>query len=143
MQIGSATEVGLVRRRNEDALLVDGDRRVFAVADGLGGHPAGDVASQLAIEVLEKELQGLSDGHAPDEVLAEALRAAHEAVMADGWEEPSRRGMATTAVVAHLPQGDREAWVAHVGDSRAYLLHEGQLNQLTRDHTTGGPFLRG
>lgn len=143
VQVGSATETGLVRRRNEDALLVDGDGRVFAVADGLGGHPAGDVASQLAIEVLETRLQATGDGQAPDRVLVEALRAAHQALLADARGEPSRRGMGTTAVVAHLPPGGREAWIAHVGDSRAYLLHDGQLNQLTRDHTTGGPFLRG
>ncbi len=143
VEVGKATEMGLVRRRNEDALLVDGSRRVFAVADGLGGHPAGDVASQLAIEVLDTTLQNVSDGRAPERVLVEALRAAHQALVADAWQEPSRRGMGTTAVVAHLPVSEREAWIAHVGDSRAYLLHEGQLNQLTRDHTTGGPFLRG
>ncbi|MGH3442897.1 MAG: PP2C family protein-serine/threonine phosphatase [Nitriliruptorales bacterium] len=140
MNVGSATDVGRIRQRNEDALLVDRERGLFAVADGLGGHPAGDVASNVALERVDKVATGsaLTGGASPGEVLATSLQEAHEAVRGAAHEELGRTGMGTTAVVAHVEPSETEAWLAHVGDSRAYLLRDGQLRQVTEDHV--GPF---
>lgn len=126
-----ASDVGRVRSRNEDAYLVG--TRVFAVADGLGGHAAGDLASATAIEPLSE-----LDAHPPDDALVAtlntAVRDAHERVRAVAAEDPgARRGMGTTLTAAGV-DGD-ELVLAHVGDSRCYLLRDGALTQRTRDHT--------
>jgi serine/threonine protein phosphatase PrpC len=143
MDVGGRSDVGLVRQRNEDALLVDQQRRVFAVADGLGGHPAGDVASRIAIETIRGELAAVPHDAEVEKALAEALHRAHDAVWHDAEQDRSHRGMGTTAVLAHLSAAEDTAWVAHVGDSRAYLSRDGQVDQLTRDHTSGGLYFRG
>jgi len=134
MQLAYRTEVGHVRQRNEDALLVRPERGVLAVADGLGGHPAGDVASLTAISSLDRA--PLSGESSESDVRAATL-AAHEAVLAAADEEPGREGMGTTLVLAAL--GEATARVLHVGDSRAYLLEpSGQLRALTQDHGLNG-----
>lgn len=140
MQVAARTDVGLVRERNEDDLLVDEEHRVFMVADGLGGHPGGDVASRLAVRAAHAAVtdRPLRDEAEPGAVLGAALRAAHDAVLEGAAQDVSRRGMGTTAVLAHLCEDDRRLWVAHVGDSRAYLFRAGELRQLTTDHTIGG-----
>jgi len=136
MQVGFRSETGHVRTRNEDALFVDTEGRVFAVADGMGGHPAGDVASAVAIARL-KEFFGSYDGSDPAATVVAALREAHAAVLADSHTQPDRRGMGSTAVVALLAED--AAWVGHVGDSRCYLLAEADgLRQVTEDHGAGG-----
>lgn len=142
MKVGSVSDVGLVRPRNEDDLLTAEDRRMFLVADGLGGHPAGDVASHIAVETVDRELtlESLSGGADRADLLADALHRAHEAIVADISRSPERAGMGTTAVLALVGDGADEAWVAHVGDSRAYLAREGRLHQVTDDHRSGGPF---
>lgn len=138
MDVASTTETGHVRRRNEDAVLVATEERVFAVADGLGGHPAGDVASGVAIERLRDDLAGGALDGDPARALVDALHAAHERVVTSAREDPSRRGMGTTAVVAHVRPDEGRAWIAHVGDSRAYLLRDGRLRQVTTDHAANG-----
>ena len=134
VQVAARTEIGHVRSRNEDALLVAREDGLLAVCDGLGGHPAGDVASAVAVDSLRAsaaEAAGSQDG------LVAAVHAAHDAVVAAASAHPERSGMATTVVVATL--GDGTVRVAHVGDSRAYLLDpDGQLAQVTRDHGMGG-----
>lgn len=142
MKVGSASDVGLVRRRNEDNLLTAEDRRMFAVADGLGGHPSGHIASRIVVGSLDEQLtlDVLTNGRDRGEVLTDALRNAHAAIIEDVSRSPDRAGMGTTAVVAHVGEGADEAWVAHVGDSRAYLARGDQLRQVTRDHRSGGPF---
>jgi PPM family protein phosphatase len=134
MQVAARTELGHVRARNEDALLVAGEDGLAAVFDGLGGHPAGDVASATAAASLRDA--GLGAASSAEDLVA-ALQAAHDAVTAAADEDPDRTGMATTAVVATLAGGT--VLVAHVGDSRAYLRHgDGRLEQVTRDHGMGG-----
>ena len=134
MQVAARTEVGHVRARNEDALLVALDDRLLAVCDGLGGHPAGDVASATAVESLRASAPSAASS---SDALVEALRTAHVAVVSAAGEDPDRKGMATTVVAATL--GDGTATVAHVGDSRAYLRDpDGALTQVTRDHGMGG-----
>jgi protein phosphatase len=134
MQVAARTEVGHVRARNEDAVLVAGEDGVVAVFDGLGGHPAGDVASATAAASLRES--GLTAASSGDDLVA-ALQAAHAAVGAAADGEPGRSGMATTAVVATF--SGSTARVAHVGDSRAYLRDpDGRLQQVTEDHGMGG-----
>ncbi len=142
MKVGSASDVGLVRRRNEDDVLTAEDRRTFAVADGLGGHPSGHVASRIAVGSIDNQLtlDALAGADDRGEVLVEALREAHQAIVRETSRSPERSGMGTTAVVMHIAEGADEAWVAHVGDSRAYLTRDDQLRQVTRDHRSGGPF---
>jgi protein phosphatase len=133
VEVAYRTEVGHVRSRNEDALLARPERGLLAVADGLGGHPAGDVASMTAITSLDQA--SLSADSTEDDLRA-AAKTAHEAVLVAG-AEPGRAGMGTTVVLAAV-SGDR-ARILHVGDSRAYLLDpEGELHGLTRDHGMGG-----
>lgn len=133
----AVTDVGRARAHNEDALLADPESGAFGVADGMGGHAAGEVASALAVGRVREELAGL-DGEAATEELEEALRraigGANRAIVADARRDPARAGMGTTATVLVLrPRG---RWVVgHVGDSRAYLLRDGALRRLTEDHT--------
>ena len=135
MQVAARTEIGHVRSRNEDALLVAGEERMLAVCDGLGGHPCGDIASATAVESLR---QSAAKAAVSADDLVAALRAAHEAVLEAAGENPDERaGMATTAVVATV--GDGSVRVAHVGDSRCYQLDgDGGIQQVTQDHGMGG-----
>ena len=130
------THVGHVRSGNEDAHLVRPDAGLLVVADGMGGHAAGEVASALAVEAIEERLteggwSGLRDAR---QAVDEAIEAANGSIHDDARRNPSRRGMGTTATVLLFP--DPRRWVAgQVGDSRAYLLRDGELSRLTTDHT--------
>jgi len=136
MEVGYRTEIGHVRKRNEDALLVQAQSGVFAVADGMGGHPAGDVASSVAIARLEEVLADY-DGSDPAAAVSGAVEEAHAAVVAAAEDDPARHGMGSTVVVALVAPD--EAWVGHVGDSRCYLLAGGEeLRPVTEDHGAGG-----
>lgn len=110
---------------------------VLVVADGLGGHPCGDLASQTAVASLRTTLR---DGPAavadPDRWLRDAIGTAHWSVVSEAGNDRERAGMATTVVIAAM--SERAAWVAHVGDSRAYLLSGGVLRPVTADHAMGG-----
>ncbi len=124
---GSRTEVGHVREHNEDSLVVTPP--LFAVADGMGGHEAGEVASEIAINTLAELAPAGPDGDA----LARAVVAANLEVIKAPGQGIGREGMGTTLTAAIL-EGERLV-IAQVGDSRAYLLHQGRLQQLTRDHS--------
>jgi PPM family protein phosphatase len=100
------------------------------------------VASRLAVESITDSLTSLN-GEDPGSSLVRSLEHANDVVLDDSAAHEERAGMGTTAVVAYLPDSGDEAWVAHVGDSRAYVLRGGQLVQVTEDHTTGGMFGRG
>ena len=121
----AATDIGLVREGNEDSYLTE--EPLFAVADGMGGHRGGEVASHLAVETLEKMFRE-GAGDLPNQV-QEANRVVFERSVLDR----KVAGMGTTLTAA-LVQGDRVR-LAHVGDSRAYLLRDGELRLLTEDHT--------
>lgn len=142
------TDAGPVRDNNEDSFLVDREAGVFIVADGMGGHAAGEVASLMAVETIHSILVGRED---PDETrlvrdveeidesdrlrerLRYAMNQASIAIRRESEGRPETRGMGTTVVVL-VVEGDR-AHLAHVGDSRAYLYRGGRLVRLTRDHT--------
>jgi protein phosphatase len=122
------TDTGRQRRGNEDSLFARSP--VFAVADGMGGAQAGEVASRIAVEAFGR---GLPDGSSPEESLADAARAANGRIHELSQSQRDRAGMGTTLTAAHV--GEREISLAHVGDSRAYLLRAGELRRLTRDHS--------
>ena len=127
------------RTTNEDAFLVDARRGLFVVADGMGGHNAGEVASGLAVKTIG---EFLSDGTPPSlNVMDEALRLANDYILAAAGEKPDYTGMGTT--VAAVFVRDREAVYAHAGDSRVYLWHQGELTQLTRDDSWVAAALNG
>jgi PPM family protein phosphatase len=127
--IGAKTDVGQVREGNEDSYLVD--EPLFVVADGMGGHLAGDVASSTAVEVIS-EFSGQASADDP-QTLADLIRAANAAIWEKALEDPTLRGMGTTCTLVLLDGAT--AHIAHVGDSRAYLLRDGNLQQVTEDHT--------
>ena len=124
---GSRTDIGCLRDHNEDSLVVTPP--LFAVADGMGGHAAGEVASEIAVRVLSE----LAPEHPDGEALGRAIEEANRAVIQAAHEGRGRQGMGTTMTAAML-EGERLV-IAQVGDSRAYLLHQGKLQQLTRDHS--------
>jgi len=129
------TDVGVVRSGNEDSFLLDCAKGLFIVADGMGGHAAGEVASEMAVQIVAKELgslRGLSDGEAAARMRS-AIRKANAAIFDRTLAEHDKRGMGTTTTVMVL--FSRRYLIGQVGDSRAYLLREGELLQLTKDHS--------
>jgi PPM family protein phosphatase len=128
----AASETGLVRRNNEDA--VYSGRWLFAVADGMGGHAAGEVASATVIESLRAHDSDVG-ADALLEVLGHAVTEANAEVARRAAEDPARFGMGTT-LTAMLRSGNTAALV-HIGDSRAFRLRDGQLHQITEDHVLG------
>jgi PPM family protein phosphatase len=133
-----STDVGRRRSGNEDTLRVHEERGFFLVADGMGGHAAGEIASDLAASTLESRLSGIRDEGIAEEELLQLLRqavlSAHEAIVRCCEDDPRTLGMGTTLTACLLsPRG--RFLSAHIGDSRLYRLRGGELEQLTRDHT--------
>lgn len=124
---GSGTHVGRVRDHNEDSLAVAPP--LFVVCDGMGGHAAGEVASEIAINTITKR----APEHADADALGQAVEEANIAIIRAARRGIGRAGMGTTCTAAILEK-DRLV-IAQVGDSRAYLLHNGRLQQITRDHS--------
>jgi protein phosphatase len=132
------SDVGRRRQANEDSFLVDPERGLFAVADGMGGHAAGEVASRLAIEAVSDSIDAGGDDvwRDAESLLAAAqgaVQAANQKIAEAISSSVQLRGMGTTLVAA-LSRGE-DLVVAHVGDSRAYLLRGGTIRRLTRDHS--------
>ena len=132
------THAGRVRQNNEDALLVGAgsDETLFAVADGIGGFEAGEVASSITIEVLK--------GMEPSEPFEAAIREANRRILAAAKDDEKLSGMGTTVVAIRFSgtQEEPAAEVAHVGDSRAYLLRGGELRPITEDHSLVAELVR-
>ncbi len=131
------TDVGMIRSGNEDNFAADLNpaRGIFVVADGMGGHAAGEVASEMAVQIVmreTKDLEDLSDGTAT-KVVGEALKMANRAIHDRTITEVDKQGMGTTASVLLL--ADSRYLIGQVGDSRVYLLRDGALKQLTKDHS--------
>lgn len=151
------TSTGLVRQRNEDAYLVLGDLGIFAVADGMGGHKRGDVASWTCLDAVREWFRGEVDektkrdfqmlaasfqsarGRTERDLVA-ALERAHELVKQKGDSDVSFKGMGTTVVLARLFR--KSIAVAYVGDSRIYRYRNGRLQQLSEDHSLLNEYLR-
>ncbi len=129
------TDVGIIRSGNEDSYLVLPERGVFIVADGMGGHAAGEVASEMAVQIIARGLEGIL-GKNDDEgarMMRKAIIQANAEIYQRTMNEPEKRGMGTTAT-AMVVNGNRFI-VGQVGDSRAYLFRDGQLVQITKDHS--------
>ncbi|MFN2389175.1 MAG: Stp1/IreP family PP2C-type Ser/Thr phosphatase [Actinomycetota bacterium] len=126
--VGAKTDVGKHRRGNEDAYLVQSP--LFGVADGMGGHLAGDVASATAIGVIS---DGSRAGSLEPDTLKTLLQQANSEIWSKASSDPSLSGMGTTCTLLVIEDGN--AHLAHVGDSRAYLLRGGTLEQMSEDHT--------
>ena len=124
---GARSDVGCVRSHNEDSYLVQSP--LFCVCDGMGGHAAGEVASSIAVETIAKTAPHTAD----PALLGAAIEAANAAVIEAALNGLGKPGMGCTATAAYI-EGNTIA-IAHVGDSRAYLLHEGTLIRVTRDHS--------
>lgn len=124
------TDTGIVRRRNEDDLYVDGT--LLAVADGMGGHQAGDVASSTAIALL-KDSSGNERLKDPEKFLRSVIARANSEILMRSTSEETLHGMGTTVVAGVV--SENHMTIGHVGDSRAYLLRDGELRQLTEDHS--------
>ena len=145
----AATDVGKVRTHNEDNFLVDKKLALFIVADGMGGHAAGEIASAIAVRTVHEEVRrekellddyasgatGASKVTRKDVValIEHAVQRACSKIHAEALADPNKRGMGTT-LSALLAVGD-QGFIAHVGDSRIYLLRGGQVQQVTEDHT--------
>lgn len=137
------TDVGLKRDRNEDAFLVNDELGLYVVADGMGGHAGGAYASELAVTTVEEAVERLvpqvqaGDAGDPVEAVREGLREAvrHAGRRIHGWAgaHPEFRGMGTTIVAIVVAANN--GFVAHAGDSRAYLVREGAIEQVTEDHS--------
>jgi protein phosphatase len=140
------TDIGLVRKGNEDALHVDENNHVYAVCDGMGGHQAGEVASLLAVETIQQAFDSLAEALESDpllrldedlpnhaDILVKAIRLANRAIYTAALNDTGKAGMGTTVVA--MAFRDDLAAIAHVGDSRAYRVNNEHLEPLTRDHS--------
>jgi protein phosphatase len=131
MRFGVCSDVGKVREINEDGYLIS--KPVFAVADGMGGHSAGEVASAIALQTIKKSLHKLPKEEDIPNLLVKSIQEANAAVFQRSTTEVEQRGMGTTLTVATLLKD--KFYIGHIGDSRAYLLRDGKLAQLTEDHS--------
>lgn len=142
------TDRGLLRHTNQDAFAVLNHLNLWIVADGMGGHPAGDVASRIAVDYIarqaEQEAALLGDGgDSIESLLVGFLHSAHHAILDQGALSNKLHGMGTTIVLVHIATKPQpQAVVAHLGDSRAYLVRGNTLTQLTQDHTLVEIYLR-
>ncbi|MDQ7094762.1 Stp1/IreP family PP2C-type Ser/Thr phosphatase [Desulfosporosinus sp. PR] len=142
MRVLSFSEKGCIRKNNEDSFLVLSDQGIFAVADGMGGHRAGEIASSTALRELEKLAPELKDQTDQDLEgwLVESFAQANRVVYESSTTEPENAGMGTTLTVL-LVRG-LKAVIAHAGDSRAYLWRNEELTALTKDHSLVGELVR-
>lgn len=134
MKFGYCTDTGRVRDRNEDAVFVG--VHMFAVADGMGGHKAGEVASMIAVEEIAK-VDGTTTSDIPQKI-SEAISSANKRIIDAAFGENS--GMGTTLTLAYIDKG--VAFIGHVGDSRAYLINRKEVRRLTVDHSVVGELIR-
>jgi len=153
LRIGSGTDPGKVRTHNEDALFTDGDRGLIVVADGMGGHKAGDVASTMTVQSVSEAFTATRDEATPSgrwslfkrkltvrDRLVDAIRRANRVVLDTARRRPECKGMGTTVVAICLDEGVLH--FAHVGDSRLYRMRSGELEQLSEDHSLLNEYLR-
>lgn len=145
LSVGAQTDVGLVRQNNEDNFFIAPEMGLLVVADGMGGHASGEVASKMAIDVIRDYFNGVSSGREKligryqDEFsratnrIASAMRLANMAVYEAAKNFPQWQGMGTTLAGVFIE--DNRLSIAHVGDSRVYLIRAGEIEQLTDDHS--------
>jgi len=142
LEIGSQTDPGKRRKQNEDAILVAPAMHLFAVADGMGGHRGGAMASRCAVDTLKEVFSaGVFEGSAHDDIpveaseLARAIQMANASILETASAKRELRGMGTTLCAARFVPPQGRLFVGHVGDSRCYRLRDDVLTQLSSDHT--------
>jgi PPM family protein phosphatase len=141
VEVGFKTDLGRNRALNEDNLLVDTELGLFIVADGLGGHGAGELASSIAVMEISNHIRNqIVQGKETNVVIDEAIIKANAEIRKSGVDNIDYAEMGTTVVLALL-RGNR-ALISHVGDSRAYMITNGAMKQLTNDHTFVADWLR-
>ena len=128
LRYAARSDRGLIRGNNQDSVYAG--PRLLAVADGMGGHQAGEVASEMAVESFDR---GLPEDGSPAEGLVHVIEDANRRIHERSRADEQRAGMGTTVTAAYVGEGD--VTVAHVGDSRCYLLRDGNLIQISRDHS--------
>lgn len=137
LAVSARTDTGRLRKGNEDNLYADANeyRGLFIVADGMGGHAAGEVASQMAVDLIAAELADLNDLSSPEAGprVSDTLRLANRQVFQRTMKEIDKTGMGSTASALLL--SDTRYLIGHVGDSRIYLVRDGTMTQLTHDHS--------
>lgn len=144
------TDPGLKRKHNEDAYAILEDHHMFVIADGMGRHAAGEVASQLCVDAIGEAFRTGTFG-APRQPplpkrasrLRGAILLANERILTAAQENDAYAGMGTTVVSAYFSPNNQRVYIAHVGDSRCYRLRSGRLTQLTTDHTLGAAGIQG
>lgn len=139
LQVCAKTDIGPARKNNEDQYFVDVEQGLFIVADGMGGHAAGEVASRIAVEAVCQSLQitGLAN---PQQQLRKSIEKANRTVEEAANDNKAWHNMGTTLTLLLLHQ--QQAFLAHVGDSRIYRLRDNQLKQLSDDHSLVGEQVR-
>ena len=140
MKVGCASDIGKKREVNEDRCFFDANIGLFIVADGVGGHKAGEIASEIAVKTVSQSLfpDGRTTVHenrggSVSDAIRRSVEEANEAIYAAASQNPDLHGMGTTIVVAL--QSYTELYIAHVGDSRAYLIRNHLIKQLTEAHS--------
>jgi len=138
MRAAAGTDRGRVRLTNEDSVLADAASGILIVADGMGGHRAGEVASAMAVSAIHESLKQAPAAPGPTGLdvpglVQTAIEEANQAIWSRAAADWDLRGMGTTVVVVFSPE--ESLWVAHVGDSRAYLARPNELTRLTQDHS--------
>jgi PPM family protein phosphatase len=137
IEYGAQSDQGLVRTSNEDSFAADSQSKTFLVADGMGGHAAGEVASRIAAETVCEFLSGGSPDSNREQLLRRAVLEANTRVYTTQKNEPKYHGMGSTLTV--LTFLNNRYFLAQVGDSRAYLFRDNTLRQLSRDHSLVWP----
>jgi protein phosphatase len=153
--VAGTTDVGRKRAHNEDAFLLLPEEQLYCVADGMGGHASGEVASRIAVEELAEffRLTGRDEeatwpfagepGRRLDENrLLTGIRLANLRILERSGTDERMRGMGTTLVCAHFDKAVESVIIGHVGDSRAYLLRQGSIRQITEDHSLLNDYMR-
>jgi protein phosphatase len=144
------TDPGLKRKHNEDAYAILEDHHLFVIADGMGRHAAGEIASQLCVDAISDSFRSGDFGpprQPPLPKRASRLRGSilvgNDRILAAARENDAYAGMGTTVVSAYFSPNNQRVYIAHVGDSRCYRLRSGKLTQLTQDHTLGAAGIQG
>ena len=132
--LAAESDTGRKRKTNQDRFYIDAESSLIVIADGMGGHRAGELAAQIAVERIPADFAAAqsNSNHSAAECLHVALTEANAAIFAQA-AVPENAGMGTTAIAAHLR--DDQLNIAHIGDSRLYLFRRGSLEQLTHDHS--------
>lgn len=140
-EIGFKTDIGLIREKNEDSLFVDEDLRLFVIADGMGGHSAGEIASKIAIDTISQYIvERLNSEHVQEKdlnkLLLKSINLANFKIFKESVDNPNLNGMGTTAVLA-MTSEQGNIHLVSLGDSRAYLIDDRvrKISKLTTDHT--------